>query len=84
MKFVKVNRDDISGKRTHTNIRAMLEEFIKSDMDICELVFAKGEYQDARICASTWNTAAKRYGYYTIRVFCRNGHAYIEKIELQN
>lgn len=81
MKFVQVDRKDVVKKRKNSNIRLLIEEFIKSDMDICELVFAEGEYKNARVCASTWNASIKRYGYLTAHAFTRNGHAYIERVK---
>lgn len=82
MKLVKVDRESVRRTMPKTNVRLMIEEFIDSGNEICEIIFVNGEYRDARVCASTWNTSIRRYGFNTVRAFSKDGHAYIEKIDL--
>lgn len=83
MKLVKVeNAELIKRTRKKTNIRIMIEEFIDSDMKVCEIVFAEGEYKNATVCATTWNRAINRYGFVGIRAFRVGEHVYIHKFDL--
>lgn len=83
MKLIKVENVEFKkGMRKKTNIRIMIEEFVDSDMETCEIVFAEGEYKSANVCATTWNRAISRYGFVGVRVFRVGEHVYINKFDL--
>lgn len=83
MKLVKVEKDSVRISVSRQRLLAIIDEFMSSDSDICEVVFTENEYINKKSCYTAYRSAIKRSGR-LCEVFTRNGHVYLSKLTFMN
>ena len=80
MKVVQVNPFDIAKKAKKVkkcNIKSTVNEFAESDKAAVEIIIDEGEYSSPHACATTYQTAIRRYGLSGIKCICRSNRVYL-------
>lgn len=83
MKLVKVEKDSVRISVSRQRLLAIIDEFMSTDSDICEVVFTENEYINEKSCYTAYRLAIKRSGR-LCEVFTRKGHVYLSKLTFMN
>ena len=81
MKLIPISEEemDVIKRKSYNKLNKIIEEFVKSSNEVVKVKYKEGEYTSRDSCANSLRRAAKRMGYYSIKIIKRGSDIYLSK-----